>query len=318
MAVARAHLRTHATDARAVNAPARTPRAARAADLAYWEWGEPEGPPVLLAHATGFHARCWDAVVRELNPAQRVIAVDMRGHGASTKQGPFDWDQFGTDVARFAEALALRDIIGVGHSFGGHAITAAAASHPARFARLLLVDPVILSPERYASFTPVNDHPVARRRNEWASAEQMFDRFADRHPFRLWRRDVLMDYCRHGLVPTAGGFALACPPSIEAAIYKGSGKRDIGEAIASLPHPVTVLRARLPRSPGDESSHVQRGAPRAPMDFSASPTWPGLAAAFPNGRDVYLPELTHFIPMQRPDLVAAHINELLKAEGRGG
>ena len=183
--------------------------------------GRTRKPPVLLAHATGFHARCWDAVVRELNPAQRVIAVDMRGHGTSTKQGPFDWDQFGADVARFAEALALRDIIGVGHSFGGHAITAAAASHPARFARLLLVDPVILSPERYASFTPVNDHPVARRRNEWASAEQMFYRFADRHPFRLWRRDVLMDYCRHGLVPTAGGFALACPPSIEAAIYKG-------------------------------------------------------------------------------------------------
>ena len=43
------------------------------------------------------------------------------------------------------------------------------------------------------------------------------------------------------------------------------------------------------------------------MDFSQSPTWEGLADAFPRGRDVYRPELTHFIPMQRPELVAAAI-----------
>ena len=288
--------------------PARTPRAGRAADLAYWEWGEPDGAPVLLAHATGFHARCWDAVAREVDAARRVIAVDMRGHGRSTKQGPFDWHQFGADVARFASALDLREIIGVGHSLGGHAITSAAVLHPARFAQLLLIDPVIFSPKRYASFSPVDDHPVAKRRNEWTSAEQMFERFANRHPFRLWRRDVLMDYCRHALVPAANGFVLACPPSVEAEIYRGSGKREI-EALGTLPHPVTVLRARLPRPLGDGS--------RAAMDFSASPTWPELASAFPHGRDVYLPELTHFIPMQRPDLVAAHINALLVAQNRG-
>ena len=32
-----------------------------------------------------------------------------------------------------------------------------------------------------------------------------------------------------------------------------------------------------------------------------------LADQFPNGRDVYLPELTHFIPMQDPNLVARFI-----------
>jgi len=43
------------------------------------------------------------------------------------------------------------------------------------------------------------------------------------------------------------------------------------------------------------------------MDFSASPTWPELAAQFPRGQDVHLPELTHFIPMQDPQLVADFI-----------
>ena len=43
------------------------------------------------------------------------------------------------------------------------------------------------------------------------------------------------------------------------------------------------------------------------MDFSLSPTWPELASQFEQGEDIYLPELTHFIPMQDPDLVARHI-----------
>ena len=92
---------------------------------------------------------------------------------------------------------------------------------------------------------------------------------------------------------------LACPPLVEAAIYVGSAGSDIADLIATLPHPVRVLRAHRKRERD------------GPMDFSQSPTWEGLAAALPNGEDVYLPELTHFIPMQRPDLVAVHIRELI-------
>ena len=44
------------------------------------------------------------------------------------------------------------------------------------------------------------------------------------------------------------------------------------------------------------------------MDFSASPTWPQLADRF-SWADVHLPELTHFIAMQDPQLVADFIIE---------
>ncbi|MCY4324386.1 MAG: hypothetical protein OXD00_12000, partial [Gammaproteobacteria bacterium] len=47
------------------------------------------------------------------------------------------------------------------------------------------------------------------------------------------------------------------------------------------------------------------------LDFSASPTWPELAARLPNGKDFYWPELSHFIPMQAPERVAALIGEFL-------
>ena len=282
--------------------PRRGDIAANGIDLAYFEWGAPSArPSVLLVHATGFHARCWDGVVRALGEEWHAIAVDLRGHGRSSKQGPYDWRQFGDDVSAFVEALGIGGAIGVGHSMGGHALTQAAARHPSGFAQLLLVDPVILDPAAYAApgqpaFAKAEQHPVSRRRNAWASAEQMFRHFEHRSPFSLWQPDVLLDYCRFGLLAEGDGFVLACPPLVEASIYLGSAGHDIADDIDSVRQRVVVLRA-------------ERKAERGPMDFSQSPTWEGLAAAFANGRDVHLPQLTHFIPMQRPQLVAEHIRQ---------
>ena len=239
----------------------------RGADLAYCEWGcrSSRRPTILLVHATGFHGRCWDAVIRHLGADRHAscrwhaIALDLRGHGRSTKQGPYDWREFGADIAAFVEILELDGVLGVGHSMGGHAVVQAAGRHPDRFSRLLLVDPVVLAPEAYAGHsdwpapTSPEQHPVSRRRNRWRSVEAMFERFASRHPFSLWDRDVLMDYCRHGLVAEGDGFVLRCPPLVEASVYLGSAERDVGAVVARLPHPVVVLRGdakrRRPRGP---------------------------------------------------------------------
>jgi len=274
---------------------------ASTARISYAEWGRPEGPVVLLLHATGFHARCWDEVARALQARFRVIAVDMRGHGRSQKTGPIsDWSEPARDIAELVEHLKLDGAIGVGHSMGGHCLVQVAATHPRSFKRLLLIDPVIMAPEIYAQrslLPPGVEHPVARRRNAWASWQEMFDAFKNRSPYSLWRPQVLEDYCRYGVQPAeGGGFELACPPAIEASIYMGSIGTDIFELVERIEIPVTILRAKE-RPPG----------PRERMDFSDSPTWPKLASLFKHGRDVYLPHLTHFIPMQEPELVARYI-----------
>jgi len=277
---------------------------ASGARIAYTEWGKRGDPVILLIHATGFHARCWDQTVKALGPAYRVIAVDTRGHGRSEKTGPIrDWTVPAQDIAELIDHLNLKDAIGAGHSMGGHLLVQVAATHSHAFKRLVLIDPVMLPPEVYANpqLTALPEgaaHPVARRRNAWASWQEMFDAFKKRHPYSLWRNEVLEDYCRYGLVPAASGqgFQLACPPEIEASIYVGHAGRDIYALATRIKVPVTVLRAK-PREPG----------PRDLTDFAASPTWEGVARVFANGRDVPLPHLTHFIPMQEPELTARFI-----------
>ncbi|HEX7037156.1 MAG TPA: alpha/beta hydrolase [Pseudomonadales bacterium] len=271
--------------------------------LTYFEWGAGGDPTVLLVHATGFHARCWDRTVAALPEGYRAVAVDMRGHGRSERRGPYLWESFGRDLEELVEVLALRGAIGVGHSMGGHCVTQVAARQPEAFSRLVLVDPVIFDPEayaedRYRGYATAEDHPVARRRNDWASWEEMYERFRERHPFSLWRPEVLEDYCRYGVLPKpdGSGYELACPPLVEASVYLGNTRTDVHALVPRITVPVSVLRARG-REPGEEPT----------LDFSKSPTWPRLAEEFPNGRDVYLPELTHFIPMQAPELVARFI-----------
>ena len=278
--------------------------AASNARIAYVEWGRPGDLPVLLIHATGFHARVWDQTVRALGPGFNVFAVDVRGHGRSEKKGPMpDWTVAAQDVADLVEHLNLKNAIGAGHSMGGHILVQVAAEHPAAFERLVLVDPVMLPPEVYKNpnlfaMPDGQVHPVARRRNAWSSWEQMFDAFKSRLPYARWNKDVLADYCRFGLLPAPSGegFVLACPPEIEASIYTASAGTDIYAIAARVSAPVVVLRAR-PRTDG----------PRDRADFSGSPTWEGVAGFFAHGRDVPLFHLTHFIPMEDPILTARFI-----------
>ena len=278
--------------------PAERRLRANGVELAVFERGGRE-PPVLLAHATGFHARCWDAVAEALD--ERTLAVDLRGHGRSAKPPPpYPWGDAAEDLAALADALGLRGAVGAGHSMGGACIAAAAALRPDAFGALLLVDPVLFAPERYGRPPAFEaEHFAARRRNRWASPAEMEARFRDRDPFRRWRPRVLRDYCEHGLLPApdGDGWELACPPAVEAAAYLGNRDWNPWPLLRKLRAPVRVLRAAPPEG-------------KEPWSMSASPTWPGLAAALPDAEDVFLPERSHFIPMEAPELVASHLREL--------
>ncbi len=281
-------------------------------DLCVFEWGQPGGQQVLLVHATGFHARCWDQVVAKLPQDWHVYAVDMRGHGRSSNTEPFTWAQYGEDLNRVCEALNLSDAIAVGHSMGGHCVTHVAGLNAQFFKHLVLVDPVIFAPDTYQErdhqqYASAHDHPVARRRGHFDSVEAMLERYGERMPYKIWQREVFEDYCQFGLVPAVSGegFDLACPGYVEASIYMGNFDADLYQLIPQIRVPAIVLRAN-PRDPDSTE-----------MDFSASPTWPDLAAQFAHGQDVHLPELTHFIPMQDPQLVADFICAGAQTPGAG-
>ncbi|HVU11211.1 MAG TPA: alpha/beta hydrolase [Phototrophicaceae bacterium] len=267
-------------------------------DIAVFEYGT-SGQPILFAHATSFHARVWDQVIALL-PEFHCFAVDLRGHGRSGKpKPPHYWRYVADDLVEVGKAFGLQNqnTLGVGHSIGGHAVAEAAGLQPDLFASLLLIDPVIMPRENYVGVTDFG-HFAAKRRNEWASKDEMYERFKDRPPFNAWKPQILRDYVEYGLVPNpnGSGFVLACTPDYEAESYNYAPAANIYNLITTIPIPTTILRAG-----GISDASV--------FNLSASPTAPDLAAQFAQGKDVSLPQLSHFIPMEAPELTADYVRK---------
>jgi lipase len=268
------------------------------AGLAVWDWPG-DNPPLLFAHATGFHGRCWDQIVRQF-PGRRCIAPDLRGHGRSSKPAPpYDWRVFGEELAAVAAQLDLKGAVGIGHSMGGHSIVVAASLRRETFASLLLVDPTIFERDYYGLPQHYDMSFIKKRRNLWQSPDEMFERFRGRFPFSGWQPEILHDYCNFGLLLRDDGYVLACPPEIEAAIYARSNAKesDLYGVIPSIAKPVTILRGGHPWN-------------REQFELASSPTAPDLASKFPCARDVFLEGRSHYIPMEAPELVVEEIRRL--------
>jgi pimeloyl-ACP methyl ester carboxylesterase len=263
--------------------------------IAVWEW-EGDDPPILLVHAAGLHGRCWDQVVERLPAPRRVVAVDCRGHGQSgVPAPPYPWSSLATDLVDVIDEMGLEQIVGVGHSMGGHLVARAAAAMPARFDRLILVDPAIVAPEFLGLIAAAQDRiPPVRRRSRFGSADEMAKHLASRDAFSQWDSATLAAYCEYGLRPASDGdgFELACPPAVESAIYLGQAEPDLYDCVATIDMPVRIVRCR----------ERPIGAPMT--DFSYSPTWPDLVHAIPNATEQHLRDARHFFPMENPKLGA--------------
>jgi pimeloyl-ACP methyl ester carboxylesterase len=107
-----------------------------------------KGRPILLLHGFATSSFTWQAVEPELARRHRVIAVDLRGFGASEK--PIDdhysvFDQADA-IQAFIEQENLKDLTIVGHSFGGGVTLALALKaleqKSSRIRNIVLIDSI--------------------------------------------------------------------------------------------------------------------------------------------------------------------------------
>jgi pimeloyl-ACP methyl ester carboxylesterase len=101
----------------------------------YAQFGE--GPPVILLHGGMVHSDFWGAQVAALSRNHRVIVIDSRGHGRSTRDArPLSYDLMTDDVVAVMDSLHLRRAAVVGWSDGGIIGLDMAMRHPTRITRL--------------------------------------------------------------------------------------------------------------------------------------------------------------------------------------
>lgn len=114
--------------------------------LAAVEYGA--GPPVAILHGLFGSGRNWATIARRLAARHRVIALDLRNHGASPWAESMDYGEMAADVLATLAALGCPRAALIGHSMGGKTAMIAALADPATVERLVVVDiaPVVYQP----------------------------------------------------------------------------------------------------------------------------------------------------------------------------
>ena len=99
-----------------------------------------EGPPVIFLHGLFGMARNFGSAQRALSPRFRVLAMDMRNHGASPHEAGMAYPHLAADVRETMLAHGIEKAAVIGHSMGGKAAMALALQWPDLVGRLLVSD----------------------------------------------------------------------------------------------------------------------------------------------------------------------------------
>lgn len=98
------------------------------------------GYPVVLVHGMASDHTVWGGLIPLLKDNYRVLAVDLRGHGQSSKTpGPYNMELLASDIVRLLDSLEISKAHFIGHSMGGAVIQELALDYPDKVQSLTII-----------------------------------------------------------------------------------------------------------------------------------------------------------------------------------
>jgi pimeloyl-ACP methyl ester carboxylesterase len=257
--------------------------------------GPEDGPPVLLLHGFPEGARCWEQVLVLLADAGlRCVAPDQRGYSVGARPAgvaAYTLDLLVADAVSMLDALGWRHAHVVGHDWGAMVAWVLAARHPERVRTLTAV----AVPHPAAFGAALRSDPDQQQKSAYI---RLFREPAPRPEDVLLADDgarLRTMFTGSTLDPDEVGRYVAPlqqPGALTAALnwYRAM----VAEDYAAVP----VVRVPTTYVWGDTDLAVGRVAASG-------------CAAYVTGdyRFAELPETTHWVPEQAPDLLAALILE---------
>jgi pimeloyl-ACP methyl ester carboxylesterase len=276
--------------------------------LRLWEWGDPDGPPVICIHGAFDHGRMWDEVAPQLaSRGYRVVAPDLRGHGDSGRlSSGHVWEATALDLALLARHLGPPVGL-VGHSFGGGQALSVAGTWPELVRWVVNLDG--LGPP--ASMFEERSDPVEMTTAGLTSAERalsgrprVYDSPAD---MAARRRGVnvrlpepwVEHLVRHGATPAEGGF-----------VWKADPLFTVG-----FPGPFSLDHL--------QAQHRTVRCPVLALTGGEPDTWSEMAPAevaervghFPDARHRVIDGAGHYVHIEQPERVLDAVDAFLDEVG---
>lgn len=264
-------------------------------------FGPESAPRIIVSHGNGLAADGYASFWRPLTADYQVVVLDLRGHGRSDR-GSLEnhtWTQLVDDFGLLMRSI--RDELGERKTFGAfHSLSSVVSLQHARqfgpvLDGLVLFDPPIIPPDGHPLQSAHVEEMlnlgrrVRRRRTHFDSWQELAEQIRRNGMYARCLPQACDELARALLRPVSDdekdGWVLSCDPEHEANIFENNADTSLWHWLAHIDFPVKFLCAD-PAVPG-----VQ---PSAPIGRQ-------MAAEFSLDY-VCVPETTHFLQMERPDL----------------
>lgn len=252
--------------------------AADGAELSYTDMGPRGTIPLLFLHGWVADSGTWSAVMGRLAERHRTLAVDLRGFGASNAApGPYRVETFSDDLSAFVAELDLDPLIAIGHSMGAAVAQRFAIDRPDAIEGLVLVTPV---PASGVAFSPRVTAMLRGIAGNAASANAWLATLTHREP-------------PPEVVALMRKAAAAVPVSVVLESLASWTTLDFEDEAATIETPTLVLAPEHDR-------------PMTPTFARAK-----VANVIPGSRFTVVPDASHYLPLERPDIVAEAIDRFI-------
>lgn len=248
-------------------------------------------PAIVFVHGFACSHADWNAQFAHFRSRNEIIAVDLRGHGA-TPGTPDECsiETFGADVAALLDELKLERAVLVGHSMGCRVVLEAYRRAPKRIAGLVLVD---------GSRTGTSDRAAAEEGGRAAYAATGYMAFA-----RKFFADMFVTDSDPALKARAIDQALRLPEAIGKALFPRIAGWDAAEMDAALDAvrvPLLVI----------QSTYLNRARVRVALKPGETTTpWIDLLRArVPGARIEVITGVGHFPQLEAADRVNALLED---------
>ena len=242
--------------------------------MVYTEAGD--GPAVVLVHGWACGRSFWHNQIEALSGVCRVLAPDLRGHGASSvPEDGYSLDRLAGDIHSVCHGLGAVPFVLVGHSMGGMVAQRYALDYPDDLAGLVLVATIAADPEKVlVSRQIASASPGEGFRSAFLRYSASWFTLDSDPEMVLWVEDRM----------------LRTPEHVAMKLVDAYGDMDVREELSALDVPTLVIGAR-----GDASTPVDRSVE--------------LSQLIPGANLITVDEAGHFVQLERPDKV----NEALMA-----
>ena len=239
----------------------------------YLEWGNPENPPLVVAHGGNQTSHSWDLVSLVLAKKFHVFAPDQRGHGDSEwpRDGEMNSSQMAEDMRELFRVWNIDRPILFGHSMGGIMSMYLLTRNPNLVERVVFVD---IGPETGEGTARIRE--FVSQNKEFDNMEQFIENVREYDPFRS--EEHIRRTARYNLLQRADG-KFATKHASRGGDSPRTAQRPSFEEVMRIGCPALIVRG------GESNVLTAEGAVK-------------FAAALPQGRTVTVPKCGHNVHSQ--------------------